>query len=201
MSFQTWHCWASSIHVEFHGAYIFGEVRSPATKHGWCEMPSRAAVPLPSWMPRVMLWHALDVGSSPVDLWPHGDVFAPKPRRWFQMLLMITAEPWGNDPIWRLHMFLSGLVQPPTSLFLGGQFCGSCCIYYPTQNSSDIHEGLVHLVWDSRSPKTCFKSSWWSRMNPGCGVDRRRLKIVGMFATLIINPSENQHVNGKSPFS
>ena len=69
------------------------------------------------------------------DLW--GGFFAPKPRGW-----QLNPEPSGNDPIWRTHMFLSGLGKNhQLDFFFGGQFCGSCWIYYPTQNSSGIHPG------------------------------------------------------------
>ena len=35
-------------------------------------------------------------------------------RWWFQRLLYVHPENWGNDPIWRSY-FSNGLVQPPTS--------------------------------------------------------------------------------------
>ena len=34
---------------------------------------------------------------------------------WFQIFFIFTPILWGNDPIWRLHIFQMGGKKPPTS--------------------------------------------------------------------------------------
>ena len=42
-----------------------------------------------------------------------------KSRWWFQFFFKFHPENWGNDPIWRLHIFQMGWLKPPTRWCFG----------------------------------------------------------------------------------
>ena len=70
----------------------------------------------------------------------------PRTRWWFQICFIFTPT-WGNDPIWLAHIFLNGLVQPPTRWVLSLHF------FY----KSHMKQGKKMTVRDVHSPMRCKK--------------------------------------------
>ena len=74
-------------------------------------------------------------------------------RWWFHFLLIFTPDPWGNDPIWLLHIFQTGWLKPPTSWDVKKKPCKQWGFQLPTSTHLGVvaTPGAVQQLGESRS--------------------------------------------------